>query len=107
MTTNRDAALNTDIKPEALLDMLLCAHFQLAPDHSQWDGESWGPHRLTWAHGEGFELLDDSPSLHTLLKAYAIKHRIHVDTYTNDPMGVEAVATAYLSRTWATDLAAT
>jgi hypothetical protein len=98
MTTNRDTALNTDISPEALLDMLLCAHFQLVPNYSQWDGELDVPLKLTWAYNECFELADDSPSLHTLLKAYVIKRRIHVDTYTNDPKGVEAVATAYLSR---------
>jgi hypothetical protein len=98
MTTNRGAAFNTDIKAEALLDMLLLAHFQLVPDHSQWDGESDVPTKLTWAYNECFELADDSPNLHTLLKAYAIKRRIHVDTYTNNPRGVEVVATAYLSR---------
>jgi hypothetical protein len=98
MTTNRDAALNTDISPYALLDMLLLAHFQLVPDHSQWDGDSDVPLKLTWAYNECFELSDDSPSLHTLLNAYVIKRRIHVDAYSNNPNGIELFAQAYLSR---------
>jgi hypothetical protein len=90
--------MNTDIFPEALLDMLLLAHFQLVPDHSQWDGESDVPLKLTWAYNECFELADDSPSLHALLKAYVIKRRIHVDSYTNNPKGVETYAAFHLSR---------
>jgi hypothetical protein len=97
MTTNRDIALNTDIKPEALLDMLLCAHFQIVPDHSQWDGESDVPLKLTWAYNECFDLASDSPSLHTLLKAYVIKGCIHVDTYANNPKDVETYAAFHLS----------